>query len=184
MRKLLLILALAGAVAAAAKLTLKDLPAAAQKTVNDNLKGGEIQNIGKETEHGVAQYEIETMLGGKHRDFNVDTKGNLLVVEEETAIDTLPPAAKAAILKKVGEGKLRMVEAVSKPAGETMYEASYTTKAGLEVLANSVRKDGGIQYSLAGNYTPRIPLSSIQMTQLYGLIQQARKNLEAVEAGK
>lgn len=64
------------------------------------------------------------------------------------------------------------------------FEASYTTKAGLEVLANSVRKDGGIQYSLAGNYTPRVPLSSIQMTQLYGLIQQARKNLEAVAAGK
>ena len=51
---------------------MKDLPAAVQKTVSDNLNGGEIRNIGKETEHGVTQYEVETTLNGKHRDFNVD----------------------------------------------------------------------------------------------------------------
>lgn len=64
------------------------------------------------------------------------------------------------------------------------FEASYTTKAGLRVLANSLRREGGVQYSLAGNETPRIPLTSLQMTQLYGLIQQARKNLDAVKTGK
>ena len=64
------------------------------------------------------------------------------------------------------------------------FEASYTTKAGLQVLVNSVRKDGGIEFSVQGNYTPRIALTSIQMTQLYSLIQQARKNLETLKAGK
>jgi CheY-like chemotaxis protein len=54
----------------------------ARDSANDNWKGGEIKNIGKETEHGVTQYEVETMLNGKHRDFEVDTKGALLVVEE------------------------------------------------------------------------------------------------------
>src|SRR5579871_3379554 len=94
----------------AKKLEVKDLPAAVQKTVQDETKGAEIKSISKETEHGVAQYEIETILNGKHRDLNVDTKGNLLVVEEETTIDAIPAAAKSAILKKVGDGKLRMVE--------------------------------------------------------------------------
>ena len=89
----------------------------------------EIRNIGKETENGVAQYEVETMLNGKHRDFEVDTKGVLLVVEEETGIDSIPAAAKTAILKKVGEGKLGMVE-LFKRGGETMYEAGYTGKDG------------------------------------------------------
>ena len=84
------------------KLTLKDLPAAVQATVTENAKGAEIKNIGKETEHGVAQYEVETMLNGKHRDFNVDTKGKLLLVEEETTLDAIPAAAKAAILKNLG----------------------------------------------------------------------------------
>jgi hypothetical protein len=137
---LLAIAALAGA-AVAAKLTVKDLPAAVQKTVNDNLLSGEIRNIGKETEHGVTQYEIETMLNGKHRDFNVDTKGALLVVEEETTIDSIPAAARAAILKKVNDGKLRTVETFTKPGNEAMYEAAWTSKAGKksEVL---VKADG------------------------------------------
>ncbi|MGH9664335.1 MAG: hypothetical protein ACRD9L_07930 [Bryobacteraceae bacterium] len=139
---LLAITGLAGAAVAAEKsLALKDLPPAVQKTVNNNLKGGEIKNIGKETENGVAQYEVETMLNSKHRDFNVDTKGNLVVVEEETTIDTIPAAAKAAIRKKAGGGKLRGVETLLKPGGELMYEAAYTTKAGkhAEVL---VKADG------------------------------------------
>jgi hypothetical protein len=121
-------------------LAVKDLTPAVQKTIQAELKGGEIKSIGKETEHGVAQYEVETMLNGKHRDFNVDTKGKLLLVEEETSIDSIPAAAKAAILKKVGDGKLGMVENFMR-GGETMYEAAYTTKAGKkhEVL---VKADG------------------------------------------
>jgi len=111
------------------KLTLQDLPPAVQKTVQAELKGGEIKSIGKETEHGVAQYEVETMLNGKHRDFEVDTKGGLMVVEEETSIDSIPAPAKAAILKRVGAGKLGMVELFMR-GGETMYEAGYAGKDG------------------------------------------------------
>ena len=118
-----------GVAVAEKKLALKDLPEAVQKTVQTELKGGEIRNIAKETEGGVAQYEVETMLNGKHRDFNVDTKGKLLVMEEETRIDTIPAAAKTAILKKVGNGKIGMVELFVR-GGETMYEAEYTIKTG------------------------------------------------------
>ena len=122
-------------------LQLKDLPPAVQKTVQDNLKGGTIKNIGKETEDGVAQYEIESVLNGKARDFNVDMKGNLLVMEEATTIDAIPAAAKAAVLKKVGDGKLGAVETFSKPGQPMLYEAAYKDKAGKnhEVL---VKADG------------------------------------------
>jgi len=128
------------AVFAQKKLTLKDFPAEAQKTIQAELKGAEIKNIGKETEKGVTQYEVETMLNGKHRDFNVDTRGKLLVVEEETTLDAIPPAAKTAILKKVGTGKLSMVELFIR-GGETLYEAAYTAAGGKkhEVL---VKADG------------------------------------------
>ena len=130
----------AGARAAEKSLALKDLPPAVQKTIQDQTKNAEIKNIGKETEHGVAQYEVETMVNGKHRDFNVDTKGVLVVVEEETTIDAIPAAAKAAIEKKVGSGKLGLVEIMTKGTA-TFYEAAYTNKAGkkLEVL---VKPDG------------------------------------------
>jgi hypothetical protein len=129
LNKTIAILALCSISGFAAKLTVKDLPPAVQKTVQEQLKGGEIKSISKETEKGVTQYEIESMLNGKHRDFNVDTKGALVVMEEEVSIDSIPAAAKAAIMKKVGTGKLSMVESVAK-GNETTYEASYTTKGG------------------------------------------------------
>ncbi len=118
---------------------LKDLPPAVPKTVQDNLKGGTIKNIGKETEEGVAQYEIESVLNGTARDFNVDIKGNLLVMEEATTLDAIPAAAKAAILKKVGDGKVGAVETVSKPGQPMMYAAAYKDKAGKnrEILVNA-----------------------------------------------
>lgn len=94
------------AAAPAQELELKDLPLAVQKTIRDESKGAEIKNIGKETEHCVVQYEVETMLRGKHRDFNVDAKGVLFLVEEETTIDSIPAAAKAAILRRPPAGSL------------------------------------------------------------------------------
>jgi hypothetical protein len=128
---LLSITALACAALAATKsLNLKDLPPAVQKTVQDNLNGGEVKNIAKEVEKGATQYEVETILNDKHRDFDVDTKGKLLVVEEEFSIDSIPAPAKATIMKKVGAGTLGMVETFTKPGGETMYEAAWKDKAG------------------------------------------------------
>jgi hypothetical protein len=128
---LLTVMAISGLAGAAAKsLQVKDLPAAVQKTVQETLKGAEIKNISKEVEKGVTQYEVETMLSGKHRDFNVDAAGKLIVVEEEVDLASIPPAAKAAIEKKVAGGKLRMVESVNKGDGATLYEAAYTSKNG------------------------------------------------------
>ena len=140
MNRILVLCLAVGSVAAGKKIELKDLPPAVQKTIRAESKGAEVSNIAKEKEDGVTQYEVETMLHGKHRDLCVDTKGALLVVEEETTFESIPAAAKAAILKKVSDGKLGMVE-LFKKGGETMYEAAYTTKAGKkhEVL---VKADG------------------------------------------
>ena len=64
------------------------------------------------------------------------------------------------------------------------YEASYSTKGGLRVVANSVRREGGIQTFLQYGDDPRILLTSVQMTQLYGLIEQARNNLNSIRTAK
>jgi uncharacterized membrane protein YkoI len=134
------LLAFSAMTAGAAGLQLKDLPAAARKTVQETLKGGEIKNISKEVEKGVTQYEVETMLNGKHRDFNVDAKGKLLVVEEETDLASIPAPAKDAIERKAAGGKIGMVELFIR-GGETLYEAAFTSKGGKkhEVL---VKADG------------------------------------------
>lgn len=133
MRKLtvlLTIVALSGAAVAQEKngkgLQLKDLPAAIQKTVQANLTGGEIKSIAKEKEDGAEQYEVESVLNRKVRDFDVDSKGALLVVEEGTTIDAIPTAAKAGMVREVGDGKLGTVETFTKPGQPRMYEADYT----------------------------------------------------------
>jgi uncharacterized membrane protein YkoI len=121
---------LAGMSLSAAKsLKVKDLPPAVQKTVTEQSKGAEIKNIAKETEKGVTQYEVETLLNGKHRDFNVDASGTLLVVEEEASIDSFPAAARAAILKAMAGAKGGKFELVTK-SGKTLYEAEFKNKAG------------------------------------------------------
>ena len=126
--------------AAAKSLELKDLPPAVQKTMQEQSKGSEIKNISKEVEKGITHYEVETLLNGKHRDFDVDTKGNLLTVEQEVSLDTIPAAAKSAIMKKISTGKPGMVETVTTGTA-TLYEAAYTSKDGRkhEVL---VKEDG------------------------------------------
>ena len=129
----LAVMTMVGVVSAAplaAPLQLKDLPAAVQKTVQDNLKSGQIKSIEKETEGGIDQYEIETVVNGKARDFNVDTKGALLVVEEETTIDALPEGAKATILKRVGGGTLGVIESVQSTGKPVTYEVAFRDKGG------------------------------------------------------
>ena len=122
------ILAFSG-LASAKSIKLSTLPPMVQKTINENLNGAEIKNIAKEVENGATQYEVETMLNGKHRDFNVDAKGALIVVEQEVDINTIPAAAKAAIEKKATGGTITMVETVTK--GETVnYEGILKSKAG------------------------------------------------------
>lgn len=122
--------ALLGAAQAAEKsLPLKTLPAAVQKTVEAQAKGAAIKSISRETEKGKVQYEIETMVNGKHRDFIVDAQGALGDVEEEAALAGFPPAAKAAIEKKAAGGTIGLVETLSR-GGATYYEAAYTLKNG------------------------------------------------------
>src|SRR5438309_218489 len=113
-RTITLIVALALVAAAAEKsLRQQDLPPAVQKSIQEQAKGAEIKNIAKELEKGQTQYDVETIVNGKHRDITVDTKGAVIVVEEETSLDSIPAAAKATILKKSGEGNIVMIETVS-----------------------------------------------------------------------
>jgi hypothetical protein len=61
------------------------------------------------------------------------------------------------------------------------FEASYTTKSGLRVIAHSDRRQGGINTFIQFGDSPRIPLNSDQMTQLRNLVKQAKTSLDAVK---
>ncbi len=123
------------------KVEFKDLPPAVQKAVQEQTKGAHIKGISRETEDGVPQYEIETTVNGKSRDINVDTKGNLLVVEEQTSMDAIPAAARAAIEKKAAGAKVTRVETVNEK-GVTSYEAAYMKGGKSHEVA--VKPDGSL----------------------------------------
>jgi len=126
-RHCLLLLTIAGLVfGAEKKVQMKDLPPDVQKTVQEQTKGATIKALIK--------------VNGKTRDFIVDEKGTVVEVEEQTSLDKIPAAAKAAIEKTIAGGKLGMVETFTK-GGQTSYEAAYTTKSGKKASIN-VKADG------------------------------------------
>jgi hypothetical protein len=129
---LLVLLAAAAVIAGAAekRVELKDLPPAVQKTVQDQTKGADIKGISVETEHGKASYEVETMINGKHRDLEIDAKGAVVEIEDETPIANLPPAVRTTIGKKAMGGRVIMVETVTNGTTIVAYEAEYIDKNG------------------------------------------------------
>ena len=114
--------------AAETKVQMKNLPAAVQKAVQEQTAGAEIKGLSKETEKGKTVYEVETMMNGKSRDVTFDAKGAVIEIEEQTALDSIPAAAKAAIEKKTAGGKIKIVETVTR-GSVVVYEAAYS-KAG------------------------------------------------------
>lgn len=105
------------------KMTLRALPPEVQKTVKEQTQGATILGITKEVEDGKTQYEVETKVSGRTRDFIVAADGKLMDVEEQMTLASLPPAVKATIEKEAGKGKILRVEALTKDGTLQCYEA-------------------------------------------------------------
>ena len=68
-------------------------------------------------------------------------------------------------------------DATSLPA----FDASFTTKSGLRIVAYSALRQGGIHTYLQFGDAPRISLASDQLAQLQNLIAQAKSSLDALK---
>jgi uncharacterized membrane protein YkoI len=114
---------LAAAPAAAdKKVALKDLPAPVQQTVKEQSQGGTVRGLSKEVEKGKTVYEAELTVNGHAKDIIIDPAGKVLVTEEQTTLAEIPAAARTALEKAIGSGKLVAVEIVH-DADRTYYEA-------------------------------------------------------------
>lgn len=121
------------------KVTLKSLPPAVQQAVKAQIEGGQLLGVAREIQDGVTVYEVETTVRGRRRDLILDGQGKILILEEETALGDIPPAARAAIQKAVGDGRLILVEKVTK--GETTFYEGHIAK-GSNALEVKVDADG------------------------------------------
>jgi hypothetical protein len=64
------------------------------------------------------------------------------------------------------------------------FEATFTTKSGLELIAYGNKQQGGIRTFLQYNDGPRIQLASDQWIQLANLIGQAKTTLDSLRTPK
>ena len=121
--------AITGSLQAEKMMKLEQLPAPVQKTVKEQTQSAKMVGLSKEKEGGKTVYELETSADGKSRDLMIDAAGAILSVEQEVTLDSVPPAAKSSLEKKVGTGKITKVETITK-GSDVAYEAAFTTKSG------------------------------------------------------
>ena len=106
---------------------LGDLPAAVQKTVREQSKGGKVAGLAIEVENGKTSYEAELKIKGQGKDIVIDENGVVREVEERTELSALPAAAVMQLKKSAGKGKIVRVEAISKDGAPAVYEALVKT---------------------------------------------------------
>ncbi len=121
---------------------ISKLPAAVQKTVQDETKNATDVKVSKETEGGKTLYEVESKVKGKGRDLMVNAQGTVLSIEEEMALADIPGPARTAIEKLAMGGAIGKVEAVTKGSVVT-YEA-VITKKGMKKTEVMVNGDGSV----------------------------------------
>jgi len=104
------------------KIRRSQLPAAVEKTVATASQGATIKGFAREVEKGKTYYEAELTINGLTRDILMDTKGNIVEIEEQVDMATLPAAVQDALKQAAGAGTIEMVESLTKNGRLVAYE--------------------------------------------------------------
>ncbi|HEV2646814.1 MAG TPA: PepSY-like domain-containing protein [Acidobacteriaceae bacterium] len=123
------------------KVDQASLPAAVQKTVQEQSQGATIKGYTTEREHGKTVYEAEMMVNGHSKDIEIAQDGTLNEVEEEVAFDSLPAKVQTALTAKAAGAKITKVESLTKHNKLVAYEAA--TLKGTKRGEIQVDADGG-----------------------------------------
>jgi hypothetical protein len=118
----------------------EELPPAVEKTVAEQSKGATIRGFSTELERGKKLYEVELRVDGHGKDISMDEQGNIVEVEEEVSLDSLPPAVKDGLTKAAGDGTIGKVESITKNGKLVAYEA--VVKTGTKRSEIQVGPDG------------------------------------------
>ena len=129
-------------VATEVSIQMKDLPAGVQATVQKQIRSAKLLLLTKEIEKGRTYYEAETTVNGRSRDIMIDSAGAIFEVEQSVPLESVPAAARNALLKRAGAGKVLKVESVTN--NSTMHYEAVILKNGkrseVEVSADGIFK--------------------------------------------
>jgi hypothetical protein len=99
------------------------LPPAVEKTVSEQSQGATIKGFSTEVEKGKRLYEVELTMNGHGKDISMDKDGKIVEVEEEVAMDSLPPEVKAGLKRAAGSGTITKVESLTNAGKLVAHEA-------------------------------------------------------------
>jgi hypothetical protein len=105
------------------KIERAQLPPAVQVAVAAQSQGATVRGFSEEKEKGQTYYEAELMVGGRSKDVLMDAQGNVVEVEEQVAIESLPAAVLDGLRAKAGNGRLDKVESITKHGKLVAYAA-------------------------------------------------------------
>ena len=109
------------------KINRSDLPPAVEKTIAANSQGATIRGFNQEKEKGQTFYEAALSVSGHSKDILMDKAGNIVEVEEQVDLASLPAAVQSGLQAKAASGKLGKVESITKHDKLVAYEAKVTT---------------------------------------------------------
>lgn len=105
------------------KIKREQLPPAVEKTVAKESEGATIKGFATEVDHRQRLYEASLIVNGHGKDILMDRKGNIVEVEEEVSMDSLPSTVQDALKKAAGLGTIEIVESLNKNGNLVAYEA-------------------------------------------------------------
>ena len=105
------------------KITRAQLPPAVEKTVARESQGATINGFATEIENGKRLYEVDLTVDGHSKDISMDKNGNIVEIEEEVAMDSLPAAVQEGLRKAAGAGTIGKIESLTKRGKLVAYEA-------------------------------------------------------------
>jgi hypothetical protein len=110
------------------RISRSQLPPAVEATVAAQSKGAKVRGFSEEKENGETCYEAELQVNGHSKDVLIDAQGNIVEVEEEVALDSLPAAVREGLQNAAAGGRLGKVESVTRHGTLVAYEARVLTK--------------------------------------------------------
>jgi len=102
------------------------VPAKVEKAVATQSQGAVIRGFSQEKEHGRVYYEAQMIVDGHSKDVLFDAKGDVVEIEEQVTLDSLPVAVKDGLQAKAGKGTVTRVESLVKQGKLVAYEAQIT----------------------------------------------------------
>ena len=109
------------------KLKRADLPAAVQRSADEQSVGATVRGYSTEKENGQDVYEVEMTVRGHGRDVTIGADGTMLEIEDQVALDSLPAAVQAGLRQLAGSGRITKVESLTKRGTLVAYEAQVRT---------------------------------------------------------